>query len=375
MPNRAPRPKLHGRKLLMMLAAGSLFAGAWSGLARIGLPLKAPASEALAAHGAIMVGGMLGTLIALERAVALDKRWAYAAPLASGIGGLSALAGLDWRVVTWSMVAASLVFVAANVAITLRQVTSFTLVLLLAAVLWAIGNLAWALGTPVEQVVIAWAAFIVLTIAGERLELSRLRAPPVFAQRLLGLFALALACAAVLALFQPKVGGIIAGFAALALVIWFARWDIATRTARSSGLPRYSALAVLSGYVWLTLAGVLLALDAPLFPGVIYDAIVHSIFLGFAFSMVFGHAPIILPAVLGVNVPYSPLLYLPLSLLHASVALRVTADLMQWAEIRQWAGALNVVTLALFALCVLVARLRAERRASSDRLASGGTRA
>ena len=37
-----------------------------------------------------------------------------------------------------------------------------------------------------------------------------------------------------------------------------------------------------------------------------YDAAVHALALGFVFSMVFGHAPIIFPAVLRVPVPYQP---------------------------------------------------------------------
>jgi hypothetical protein len=32
----------------------------------------------------------------------------------------------------------------------------------------------------------------------------------------------------------------------------------------------------------------------------------HTIFLGFVFSMSFGHAPVIIPAVLGINSPFSP---------------------------------------------------------------------
>lgn len=39
--------------------------------------------------------------------------------------------------------------------------------------------------------------------------------------------------------------------------------------------------------------------------------------------MVFGHAAIIFPAVLKVKIPYHPAFYVPLALLHASLALRV----------------------------------------------------
>lgn len=39
--------------------------------------------------------------------------------------------------------------------------------------------------------------------------------------------------------------------------------------------------------------------------------------------MVFGHAPVILPAVLRVPLPYHPVLYLPLVLLHGALVLRI----------------------------------------------------
>ena len=44
----------------------------------------------------------------------------------------------------------------------------------LLALLWLVGNTCWLVGWPVPQVVPWWSGFLVLTIAGERLELSRL---------------------------------------------------------------------------------------------------------------------------------------------------------------------------------------------------------
>jgi len=40
-----------------------------------------------------MVSGFLGTLISLERAVALKARWPYAAPLLSGLGDAALIVG------------------------------------------------------------------------------------------------------------------------------------------------------------------------------------------------------------------------------------------------------------------------------------------
>jgi hypothetical protein len=64
--------------------------------------------------------------------------------------------------------------------------------------------------------------------------------------------------------------------------------------------------------------------------------------------MVFGHAPIILPAVLRVPLPYKPLLYAPLALLHAGLVARVAGDLVADAAWRE-AGALgNAAAILLF---------------------------
>ena len=53
-----------------------------------------PSVPALVAfHGPLMVGGFLGTVIGLERAVALGRGWAYVAPLATALGAVALVAG------------------------------------------------------------------------------------------------------------------------------------------------------------------------------------------------------------------------------------------------------------------------------------------
>jgi hypothetical protein len=42
------------------------------------------------------------------------------------------------------------------------------------AVAWLAGNLLWLSGWLVAQIVLWWVAFLILTIAGERLELGRI---------------------------------------------------------------------------------------------------------------------------------------------------------------------------------------------------------
>ena len=86
-----------------------------------------------------------------------------------------------------------------------------------------------------------------------------------------------------------------------------------------------------------------------------YDAAIHAIAIGFVLSMIFGHAPIILPAVIGLRVGYSAAVYGPLALLHLSVLLRVTADLFERVELRAISGPVTIVALAGYAATLMIA--------------------
>ena len=216
------------------------------------------------------------------------------------------------------------------------------------ALAWMVGNGLWLSGWPIFRVVGLWAAFLVLTIAGERLELSRFlptsrAARTVFVSGL-GLFASGL----VLALLAFDMGARLSGLGLLVLSFWLLRHDIARRAVHKAGLTRFVAVSLLSGYLWLGVAGLLGLRFGGLAAGLHYDAWLHAIFLGFVFAMIFGHAPIIFPAVLGVPVPFRPAFYSHLALLHLSLVLRVVGDVAAWWPGRLWGGLLNAVAVLLF---------------------------
>ncbi len=95
-----------------------------------------------------------------------------------------------------------------------------------------------------------------------------------------------------------------------------------------------------------------------MFSGATYDATLHAVFLGFVFAMVFGHAPIILPSVTRFAVPYHPVFYLHLALLHLSLILRLAGDLLSHPAWRSAGGLLNAITLLVFVLNTLGAVIR-----------------
>jgi hypothetical protein len=334
-----------------LLAIGmlSMAGGAWLGLVRLGwnLPLLRP--DHLIAHGPLMIGGFLGTLISLERAVALGAAWGYAAPVLVAAGAMALNLGAIGRLAPGLIAAGSLVTAATCGVLWRRQPSLFLATMTLAAAAWVAGNVQWLQGAAIFRVVFWWLAFLVLTIAAERLELNRvLRQTTAVRLTFVGAVALVLAGTSAMA-WWPEPGVRVLGLGLMALTWWLARHDIARRTVRQQGLTRFMAVCLLGGYAWLGIGGALAIITAPSAPGVLYDAMLHAVFLGFVMSMVFAHAPIIFPAVAGVAVPYRRAFYLHVGVLHFSLVLRLTGDVVdvlgRW---RVWGGLLNGLALLLF---------------------------
>lgn len=346
-----------------LLIAGflSLGFGVAAGLARLGFSIELPSPTLAALHGPLMGGAFLGTVIGLERAVALGAPWATVAPLAAGCAGLAWILGFPVQAGGALLTAGGLVLIAASVVIWRRQPELHNACLGAGAACWTLGGAACAAGA-INEATPAWLGFLVLTIAGERLELSRFMPPSPRAKILFAGICMALLLGILLAILFAQPGWKAVAAALLALSIWLAVKDIARRTIRERGLTRYIAAALLSGYVWLAV-GALIALAAPDFaPGrPAWDAALHAWFLGFVFSMIFGHAPIIAPALLKVSLPYHAFFYAPLVVLHASLAERVAGDLLLMPALRERGAVGNAAAIAIFILTMLFAALFSRR--------------
>ncbi len=343
----------------MALGAMALGAGLWTSLARLGF---AAGGFAPINHGPLMVGGFIGTVIALERAVALDRPWGYLAPALSAFGALLLLLSYPYSLAAIPLLLSSFVLLAAFGVFLRRQPAAFTLVMAAGAAASAAGNALLAMGRTLPDVVPWWAAFLILTIAGERIEMSRLLGPSPRMQRLIGFLVASYLTALVWTLFQADAGIRASGLAVAFLGVTLAFSDIARRTVKSTGLARYAAVGILSGYFWLIVSGIFGLIFGRTVGGLYYDAWTHAQFVGFVFTMIMAHAPIILPSVAGVAVEFTPAFYVPLALLHASLAARVAADLaLSWYG-RQWTGAVNVVAVLLFAAILARSILRGRTR-------------
>ncbi|MEN8007310.1 MAG: hypothetical protein ABFS42_09870 [Candidatus Krumholzibacteriota bacterium] len=356
---------------LVIPALLSLVFALVAGLIR--LPWELPFGDNIAQlHGALMVSGFLGTVIAAERASALGRVWAWLAVAANGLGALMALAGgaspiaqqFFLQVGAALFVLGGIGLVCIFAAILRRETTFFNAIMGLGAVAYLFANLLLLAGQSIPAAVPFWSVFLVATIAGERLELNRFLRPRRGSGAVFGLAVILLAASGIIALFDRSVADRVMGFSFFVLGAWLIMNDIARRTVRMSGVTRYTAICLLSGYVWLIVSGLSLLTSPGELAGSHYDVNLHTLYVGFVLTMIFGHAPIIVPALTGKVVDYRGHFFLPLILLHASLLMRVGANHAQWLTGRRWGGLLNEVALLLF-LGVMVAAVRRGGRESA----------
>lgn len=358
---RRHRPGWH--RVPFLLPGGvALIAGLDAALMLLGLPAPVSAARLPEVHGMLLVLGFVGTLIALERAVALGRPTGYLAPGLLGAAALLLVSPVPLAAGRGALVAGTVALVAVYVPLWRRQRDDAVLVQALGGVLAVGAATVWLGGVPVPSLLPWLVGSIVLTIAGERLELARIAMGPGAGTTLVTLSS-AVVVAVTASLLWPGPATPLLGLALLVLVGWLVVHDVARRTVRSSGLVRFMAGSMLAGYFWLAVAGAVWLLGGQAAEGVRYDAVVHAVFLGFTLSMIMAHAPVILPAVLRRPLSYHPALLVPAAALHVSLALRLWAgDALGLPLAWQVGGALNIASLLGFVGVVVWALARTGRK-------------
>jgi hypothetical protein len=354
----------------MAMVMVALLAALWAGLVRLGWgwPVLRPLLPLL--HGPLMVSGFLGTLICLERAVALGtvfgnrssvngQRWLVGAAV-TGVGALWLIMGPPLVGGQVLILVGSGWLTAVSLFIYRQHRTLYTAVMGLGAFCWLVGNGLWLAGWPVHRLVVWWAAFLILTIVGERLELSRVQRLSRQSYWWFGVATAVFGLGLLLSSGMADAGIRLNSLGTLALAAWLWRYDIARRTARQPAITGYIGRNLLLGYGWLVVGGLAGLVWGQLVAGPHYDLWLHAIFLGFAFSMIFAHALIIFPAVTGLPVAYHAGFYIPTVLLQGSLLLRVVGDLLNFS-LRQWGGLLNAIAILLFFGMVGVGLMRGSR--------------
>lgn len=328
----------------MALALLSLLAGIAAGLIRIGWDI--PITPLAVHHGVIMVGGFLSTLIAFEKVIPLKQKRYLVVPV---------LNALSMLVVIPALHSVGLVFLFAGAAgmlwifgkYSFQQPQDLAHQLMLAgSVLLLIGHTFFISTHFYPSAVMWWMGFILFVITAERLELSKFL--PVTKNKKIVLVLLLLAFPLGLLLPHHSIGKYITSASLIGIGVWMLRFDIIKIGLRKNGLTRYNSVALLVGNIWLIMTGLLLiALPDDALLG--YDSLIHGFFIGYVFTMIFAHGPIILPGVLGLmHKPYHCILYLWLLMLHLSLLTRIIANSYFLSTVKMYTGAVSGLAILLF---------------------------
>lgn len=343
---------------LIVSALANLLLGMLGGLGRMGWSHSL--SEAIVHHGACMVGGFLGSLIALEKIVPLKKPVFFIGPFMSAASILCFIAG-SAHVALILLCLSSVVLCLVYGLYLVRNYSLYLAIALAGALCWVVGNFLLFSKLFYPMAFPWWMAFVLLTVCSERLELSRFLPVSSFAKKVF-IFLLILFVAGITLPFHLG-GNFVSGLALVIIALWLMRYDVISITLKKQGLQAFTARALLGGYVALVLAGIfLISLNNTSYS---YDSIVHTFFLGFAMAMIFAHGPLILPGLLGLQVkPFHTLFYLPLFLLFISLLIRLLANANLIAfTYRIFSGWLSVAAILLYFMFMLTFMVRATRHA------------
>lgn len=347
------RRRLPWRTLLMLPAGISLLAGLNAALMLLELPALFNIAAWSEVHGMVLALGFIGTLVALERAVALGKLAGYLSPLLIGIGSLLLLTSLPRNLGKLGLLLGMAGLIWVYIPLWRRQRDNAVSVQMLAAGLGTGAALLWLGGVDMNLLLPWLVAFVVLTIAGERIELARITMGAGAGRRLVQL-SWAVTFGVVGSLLWPQWGSIAFGLSLLGLTAFLATNDVARRTIKATGATRFMAACMLAGYAWLSVAAITWCFGFPSTQAR-YDTVIHAVFLGFTMSMIIAHSSTILPAVLRRPLPYRKMMWAPAILLHAGLLLRVwIGDGLGYHGAWLVGSMINIIALLLFfALAIL----------------------
>ncbi|MCK5469468.1 MAG: hypothetical protein KAI99_13185 [Cyclobacteriaceae bacterium] len=336
----------------------SLVFGILAGLFRMGWSI--PMGEAAGEHGALMTGSFLGTLIVLERIVALKKKWMYIIPVISGMSLIFFILG-EQAIAMSLLTLGSLGLIYIYIDLINRFGEYYFYVMMVGAIGWAVGNIIMIISPSYPQAAPWWIVFILLTVFGERLELSKFL-PQSKRKRITMIIAISVFMVGIILPYH-SVGKFISGTGLILIAIWLWNYDIARKSVKAKGMHRYTGSLLLAGYFWLLICGLLMIVD---FGSIYnYDAMLHAFFLGFTFSMIFAHAPIIFPGVAGLTIrPFHDTLFIWAVLLQVTLAMRIISGLLMETQYRSLSGMLIAVIIILFFVNLVIVIISKQRKAA-----------
>lgn len=343
--------------LLLPIAIFSLLIGIYVGLIRIGWQLPFWHGMPISHHGIIMVGSFLGSLISLERVVTLKTKLPLLIPIIM-VASMPALL-LQNNILAFQMlILGSFGYAIISIQIALKYKLAGDFLIFFGAFFQLIAHIILYKTNSYPLAFAGWMLFLIFTIVGERLNLTRFL--PVTKLDKIELYAW-LSLLVLSSGFYHFGLAILVGLSFIGLAQWLVRNDIAIINIQKSGQFKFLGYALIGAYLWLFLSGIisLQRIGNPF----LYDALLHSFFVGFVLSMIMAHAPIIFPSILKINIrPHHPIFYVWLALLHTSLIIRVLGDFIQNAWLRKTGGLFNGLSFILFLITMIYLIIQQQRK-------------
>ena len=313
----------------------NLFLGLAAGASRMGL-IPVFASNAVQNHGAVMMMGFISGIIVAERANTLKDPFLTAASIAFPAGGFLLVAGIDFAAYfAWFF--GSLLFVIWSAIFLAKYRSRYSgFFFLFSSLLNLLGIYFYAFGYSATFYVYSWVGFIVSFICGERMDMLQISRPSRLS-RLAAYVSPAAAAAGVI-----LVGKELMALFFLLLLLAVARHDLAIRMFRRPGFSRFLSIGIITAYAWLGVAALVWALTFS------WDTMLHTIFLGFVGTMILAHGPVVLPAILKIKHFFTPLLYIPFTILQASTVLRIVSGVFIRLDAWAYSGLITIIAVAIY---------------------------
>lgn len=348
---------------VLPLVMAALITAVTAGWIRIGWDMNAGGSAAN--HGALMVGSFMSSVIIIERVAAMKNKLLLLIPFVNALSAVFFIINQP-KTAQALLIAGSLGLLGICIYFIKAYKEFYYWLFLLSALCLVAGNLILFIQNSYPAAVSCWMLFFLILITAERLELTRFLPlkKSAFTQ-LYGCLAVAIA-----GLFIPfhLNGNLVLAAGVILCAAWLLTYDMAFKALRKKGHHQYSAIVLVAGYIWLLFSGFFMLSGTV--NALWYDAVLHCFFIGFIFSMIFSHAPIIIPCIIKKPVKiYRPILYFWFGMLHISLASRIVADVFILMELRKWSGMFNgIAILAFFASVVWITRKELKQFKSNPRL-------
>jgi len=325
-----------------------LLGGVFGGFVRIGW-LQYSLQGISVSHGLLMTGAFMGSLISLERNMAMRSPWWGMVPFVCISSTIFFYLG-ELSIGLMALLTAS---TGLAIMLYLQLASHFKIgkcLMFIGALSWLMGNIMVYKSNMIPMGSIWWEAFILFTILGERIELGEIGIKFIGETLLFWLF-LGLFIVGMVLPFHG-IGPFIMGCSIIGIGLWFLVKDRKSMVFSRNGRNQFNSMAILLGYIWLIVHGLwmILGRDQPFF----YDVMVHSFFLGFAFSMIWGHVSSLFPMICGLNGnAFHPRFWWGLAIFETSLLGRIGACVLESSFWRQFFSVANgIILLILFMLII-----------------------